>query len=111
MDKVLFLGMLLVALATIIGAFGALLFKLASAKVEKNIFSLLKSKSFFLGIFLYGLSALIFVWALKSGELSLLYPLAGLSYIWITLLSKLILKERINSYKWLGIGLIILGEL
>ncbi|MEW5896858.1 MAG: EamA family transporter [Nanoarchaeota archaeon] len=109
MVKAVFIGMGLVALATVIGSFGALLLKIASAKVTRNPLSFLKIGKIYGGIFLYGISALIFIYALRFGELSVLYPLAGLSYIWTSLLSIKFLNEEINLYKWLGIFLIILG--
>ncbi len=58
---------------------------------------------------LYGVSAVIYVWALKYGRLSLLYPITSLSYVWVSLLSVKFLKENMNNYKWIGISLIILG--
>ena len=105
----LFWGMGLVVFATLIGSGGALFFKYTSEHVSKNVFSLLKKPSLYLGIFLYGLSVPVFVFALKFGELSTLYPMVGLSYIWTSLLSIKFLKEKMKDIKWFGIISILLG--
>lgn len=109
--KTVFLGMALSVLATVIGSFGALLLKKTSARVNRNPFSLLKIGSIYGGVLLYGISALIFIYALRFGELSVLYPIAGLSYVWTAFLSVKFLKEEMNTYKWMGIFLILLGIL
>nr|AQS31544.1 hypothetical protein [uncultured archaeon] len=109
MVNTLMIGMLLVIIATFSGALGALLFKIASTNVSFNLKKALKNKQLWGGVFLYGLSAMIFVVALKFGELSLLYPLAALSYVWISFLSAIFLKEKINGYKIVGLSFIILG--
>ena len=61
------------------------------------------------GLILNGISALTYVYALKFGDLSVLYPVAGLSYIWISIISMKYLGEKMNGYKWLGVSLIVLG--
>ena len=109
MVKELFIGISLTILGTIIGSFGALFFKYTSRHVSKNILKILKKPTLYIGGALYGLSALIFVFALKFGDLSILYPVVSLSYIWIALLSIYFLKEKMNLLKWSGIALIIIG--
>jgi multidrug transporter EmrE-like cation transporter len=61
------------------------------------------------GYCLYGLSTLLLVLALKDGELSLLYPVIALTYVWVTVLSFLIFHDDINPWKVLGIVLIVSG--
>ena len=109
MVKDFFVGMGIITFGTLVGSVGALLFKLASKKMNKNIFQFLKNPNFYVGATLHGLSALLFVYALKFGDLSTLYPLVSLAYIWTVLLSLWFLKENINNYKWLGMILIIMG--
>ena len=69
----------------------------------------MKNVGFYSGAILYGLSALIFVYGLKFGELSALYPVVALSYIWVSLLSIKLLGEKMNGYRWLGIFLILVA--
>ena len=105
----LVVGILLTAFATLIGSVGALSLKFASRYVHRNPLMVLKRPILYVGILFYGISALIFVFALKFGDLSALYPVAALSYIWISLLSIKFLKEKMNDIKWFGILLILIG--
>lgn len=63
----------------------------------------------FIGLFLYGFGAVIFVTALKFGEVTVLYPVIATSYVWVSMLSWIIFSEIINIYKWLGIAFIVAG--
>ena len=102
-------SMLLVMLATLIGAFGPILLKKASAKKLSSFGSLLSNHELMGGVALYGISTAIFIPALKGGDLSVLYPFVALTYIWVSLLSVKFLGEKMNRYKWIGIALIIIG--
>jgi len=104
-----FLPVLLAVLASGIGAFGAVLLKKGSGKFSSKIREIVKNRSILAGVILYGISSIIFVYALKSGELSILYPVVSTTYIWTALLSSRFLSEKINRFKWIGIALIILG--
>ena len=99
----------LVISATLVGAFGPILLKKASAKKLSNIKSLISNYPLFGGVGLYGLGTILFIPALKGGDLSILYPFVSVSYIWVSLLSVKFLGEKMNLIKWLGIALIIVG--
>jgi uncharacterized membrane protein len=97
----------LVLTGSIIGAFGTLLVK---KSVDKHSFiAALRSTLMWAGIVLYGLSTLFYIFALRKEELSVIYPLVSTTYIWTTLFSIKFLKEKMNDYKWIGLGAIILG--
>ena len=99
----------LVIFGTFVGSFGTILLKKASSKQLLKISLLTTNYSLMGGIALYGVGTIIFIPALKWGDLSVLYPFAALSYIWVSLLSVKFLGERMNNLKWLGIILIIIG--
>lgn len=99
----------LVITATIVGAFGPILLKKASAKKLSKISSLTTNYHLFGGVALYAAGTLLFIPALKGGDLSVLYPFVSLAYIWVSLLSVKFLGEKMNKLKWLGIALIIIG--
>jgi|TARA_B100001964_G_scaffold245555_1_gene333372 uncharacterized membrane protein len=99
----------LVILATFVGAFGPILLKKASAKKLSNIKSLMSNYHLFGGVSLYALGTVLFIPALKGGDLSILYPFVALTYIWVSLLSVKFLGEKMNFMKWMGISLIIVG--
>ena len=99
----------LVILATLIGAFGPILLKKASAKKLSSIKSLATNYHLFGGVALYAVGTILFIPALKGGDLSVLYPFVALVYIWVSLLSVKFLNEKMNKFKWFGIALIIMG--
>ena len=99
----------LVVLGTLVGAFGPILLKKASANRLSKLSALATNYPLFGGVALYALGTLLFIPALKGGDLSVLYPFVALAYIWVSLLSVKFLGEKMNKFKWLGILLIIIG--
>ena len=99
----------LVILATLVGAFGPILLKKASAKKFSSITLIISNYPLLGGITLYALGTILFIPALKGGELSVIYPFVSLNYVWVSFLSTKFLGEKMNRLKWLGIALIIIG--
>ena len=64
---------------------------------------------FMLGLSCYGLSTGLLVLALRYGELSVLYPIIALTYVWVSILSVSLLGETMNLYKIAGLVVIVLG--
>jgi multidrug transporter EmrE-like cation transporter len=62
-----------------------------------------------IGYSLYGLSAVLLVLALRDAELSILYPIIALTYVWVAILSWALLHEQIQPARVFGIALIIVG--
>ena len=99
----------LVIMATLVGAFGPILLKKTSEKRLSKISSLIKNYHLFGGVGLYAIGTILFIPALKGGDLSILYPFVALGYIWVSLLSVKFLGEKMSLLKWMGIGMIIVG--
>ena len=93
----------------LLASMGQTFFKIGSSKITGNIISWITNWQIILGMCLYGLSAILFIVALKYGKLSILYPMIATSYIWVTFTSNCILKEQINYFNWIGVFLIICG--
>ena len=104
-------SVLLVLLASLLGSFGPLMFKFGADKLEFNLKKLMMNYHLYGGIFFYAVGTVLFILAIRRGELSVLYPLVATSYIWVSILSVIFLKEKMNLYKWLGITVIIIGAL
>ena len=104
----LIIALILVFLATILGAFGSLFLKKGAVK-KFSFLGLLHNYNLILGFVLYAGSTIPFIAALRFGDLSVVYPFVSLSYIWVIILSKKFLNESINTYKILGICFIVLG--
>ena len=47
--------------------------------------------------------------ALRDGELSIVYPVIALTYVWVSLLSVLVFHEPMNIFKAVGIAVIVAG--
>ncbi|MDJ0632049.1 MAG: SMR family transporter [Xenococcaceae cyanobacterium MO_188.B29] len=62
------------------------------------------------GIVTYGLSTVIYILVLSKFNLSVAYPVViGLTVIATTVASALLLREKVTSVNWLGIGLMLSG--
>ena len=108
MTPLLLRSMVMVFLAGIIGSFGAVFLKLGAMRLNKSVLSFVNSR-LILGVALYLGSTMIYLPALKGGDLSVLYPMVSLGYIWTLLWSKLFFGETLNRYKIAGLGLIVVG--
>ena len=95
--------------STFLGGIAQILIKKGSKKFGLSINGVLTNTDLLLAIFLYGFSVLIYLPALKMADVSLLYPLASLTYVWVAILAKKYLKEKITMSKFIGISIIILG--
>jgi drug/metabolite transporter (DMT)-like permease len=62
-----------------------------------------------LGYSLHACNAFLLILALRDGELSLLYPIIALTYVWVNILSMYFFHERPNLWKAVGILLVIGG--
>jgi drug/metabolite transporter (DMT)-like permease len=104
-------SIVLVIIFTVLSATAQVLMKTGAnnLKVNPSIASLLTNLPLFAGLALYGLGAALMILALRHGELSLLYPMISLSYVWVALLSVLIFHETMNPLKIAGICVIMLG--
>ncbi len=91
----------------VIGSLGNLVVKMGANKY--SFFRLCRSSYLWGGLVLYALSVLLYVFVLRFEELSVVYPLVSMSYIWTTVFSIKYLGEKMNKWKWIGLLGIILG--
>ncbi len=98
-----------VLFCALLGATAQILWKMASSGLTINVFSWVLNWKVILGMFLYGMSALIFIYALKFGNVSVLYPIIATGYIWAALMATKFLGESMPTVKWFGLATIILG--
>ncbi len=106
--------MLLVFCCTIIGAAAQMLMKLGADKkhypdLMTALMASIRNVPLILGYFLLGVNTLLLILALRKGELSVVYPIIALTYVWVTLISYFIFNEALNPYKLVGLVVIMLG--
>lgn len=100
----------LVILTSIGNGIGSIFFKKAAMQ-NKKLLELIFDIRFLTGLFIYGAAAILYVIALKYGEISVLYPIAAMQYVWVLIFAVIIFKEKVNMLKWIGVGLILAGVL
>lgn len=61
------------------------------------------------GFVLYGINTVMLIFALRDGELSILYPVIALTYVWVMILSMLFFREPLNFFKAAGVLSIVAG--
>ena len=102
-------SILLVFACTILGSVAQLLIKTGMSHFSPHMMALVTNVPLIAGYSIYGINTLMMVLALKNGEMSMLYPIIALTYVWTTLLSYTLLGEPSNLYKNIGIVTIVLG--
>ena len=113
-------SVLLILLSITIAVGGQLLLKIGINRIGISDFSSLSSLGgFFLGIvksplvliglFLYVISAAIWMVILSTVDLSFAYPFLGITYVLILVVSRFVLKEDVNPLRWIGALIITAG--
>ena len=113
-------SVLLILLSISIAVTGQLLLKIGIDKIGVNgigsmkalisLFSgIIRSPMVLTGLFLYFISAAIWLVILSTVDLSFAYPFIGLSYVIVLVFSRLILKEEVNPLRWAGAFIITVG--
>jgi multidrug transporter EmrE-like cation transporter len=100
----------LVFCCTLFGAAAQILMKTgANHLAQPGLGAIVTNLPLLAGYCLYGISTVLLVAALRNGQLSILYPVISLTYVWVTVLSVMIFRESLNLYKLTGISIIVLG--
>ncbi len=62
-----------------------------------------------LGVGLFLLSSVFYLKGIAHGQLSVLYPMVSLSYVWALIWAKIFFHEDFTRQKFVGLGLVIAG--
>ena len=107
---------MMVTLCTIIGALAQLLIKTGANTLPQHLafdvpsaLAIVTNVRVIAGYSLYGINTILLVLALRHAQLSVLYPIIALTYVWVLLLSIAVLHEHMNNYRAIGIALIVFG--
>lgn len=108
------LAIFIVLACTLLVALGQYLIKLGANRLSHagflaTMIGIFTIPQLFAGYCLYGLFTVMFIYALRHGELSILYPLIALGYVWVTITAVLAFHESMNPLKILGLLIIISG--
>jgi drug/metabolite transporter (DMT)-like permease len=102
-------SIILVLFGSFIGSFGAVFLKLGAEHMKGSLARLLNNYWLAVGIVLYLLSSVFYMMGLAQGQLTVLYPMVSLGYIWAILWARLFFKEPFTLAKVGGLALIIFG--
>jgi len=109
-------SLLLVFCCTLFGGVAQYLFKISTTHAaftfengSVNWLAIVANYPLWIGLACYGIFTLLITLALRDGELSVLYPVISLTYIWVVFLSVLVLHEPLTPWKLAGVALICLG--
>lgn len=98
-----------VMVASFIGSLGAVGLKAGAHRLELSIPGLATNWRLHAGVAGYLISSVFFVMGLKKGDLSVLYPMVSLGYIFTLFWSKLFFGEPLTRIKFAGLGVILVG--
>ena len=103
-------SMLLVLFASLIGSVASVFLKAGANHLHRDRASLIRSgKRLSVGVLLFVISSVFYVWGIKDGSLTVLYPLVSLGYVWTLVWSRIFFDEPINRQKIYGVGLVLVG--
>jgi drug/metabolite transporter (DMT)-like permease len=102
-------SIILILISSFIGSFAAVFLKLGAEYMRPGIKGVVSNYRLALGVALYLLSSVFFVMGVAQGELTILYPMVSLGYIWTLLWAYLFFKEPFGRSKVFGLALIIVG--
>ncbi len=109
MDKKTKIGIAIMVLSSIFLTIGQYFFKLSSKTFQLNIPSLLTNYNLFFALCTCGIGAVLLIIALKFGDLSVIFPLVSITYVFVIIMSYLVFNEIINTFKIVAIAFIVAG--
>ncbi|MBI2956065.1 MAG: EamA family transporter [Acidobacteria bacterium] len=98
-----------VVVSTMLAALAAFLLKRGSRQFELSRTRIRIGGNVLGAAVLYVLAAALFFVGLLGGPLSVLFPITAVEYVWVVLLARGLLRERIDAWKAAGIACIAAG--
>ena len=100
----------LVLLCTVIGAAAQVLMRTGAVDIDNSsLVGIITNWPLLGGYACLAANTGLLILALRDGQLSVLYPIIALTYVWVTILSPLFFGDLINGFKVAGVALIVLG--
>jgi drug/metabolite transporter (DMT)-like permease len=100
----------LVLLCTIIGAAAQIFLRYGAEHLTSaGLRGILTNWALLAGYVCLGANTILLILALRDGQLSVLYPIIALTYVWVTILSPAFFGDTVNAYKIAGVFFIVLG--
>lgn len=97
------IGILLVVVSSLIEGFGEIFLKKSRLQRQRQIYWVV------LGVSVFIVQIAVYTAALRFLAVGAAFAIASLSFAFVALLSKWLLREEVTPIKWLGIALIMAG--
>lgn len=94
---------------TFLIAAGQIFLKKGTDAFVLDLEMIIRNYNLIIALALYGLGLIVMTISFKYGEMSVLYPVVSLSFVWVSLFSVLILNEQLNGFKIGAVFCIVLG--
>lgn len=101
-------SILLVFFGSLLGSIGMVFLKKASAHLHKGFLHIINVNAA-VGVGLFLLSSVFYIKGISNGQLSVLYPMVSLSYVWAIVWARLFFREQLTRQKFVGLGLVLAG--
>ena len=103
-------SMALVLFASFVGSVASVLLKAGANHLHRSRAELkIAAVRLSIGVALFLISSVFYVWGIKDGSLTVLYPMVSLGYVWTLVWSKIFFGEPLNRTKLAGVGLVLVG--
>lgn len=98
-----------ILVSSFIGSFGAVFLKLGAEHLKGSLAKLISNYWLGIGVGLYLLSSVFYAMGVSQGQLTVLYPMVSLGYIWAIVWARLFFKEPFTMAKIGGLVMIVFG--
>lgn len=104
----------LVLVGALMSAIGGVFLKLGAMRLHginavSDLWRLLMDWRILVGLSMYFLPALLWIYMLRKVDLSFLQPLLAIVYVITPIIAIIVLKERVSLMRWTGIAVITIG--
>ncbi len=100
-----------IIISTFFFAAAQFFFKKGAATLTYDVIAAVTNTYLIMGVILYGISGLLMILSLRKGELSVIHPFFGVSFVWVLLLSVYMLHEPVHINNIIGLCAIFFGLL
>jgi len=102
-------AILVVILCTVFTSTGSLFLKLGANRLSLSLQGLLDGYLVIVGLFFYFIGFILLTFSFRHGELSVLFPFVSLSFVWVAILSPIVLEEAVTPLEMAGVAAIVCG--
>lgn len=100
----------LIVLSTVSGAAAQILLRFGADAIEgANLIGIITNIPLIGGYACLAVNVVLVVLALRGGQLSILYPIVALTFVWVAILSQVYFQDVISIPKIAGLTLIVAG--